>query len=108
MSKLEDALRRIRGEQQAIQVPQVDDACEHVAPLEPVVPAGKGCQKCQELGDTWVHLRLCMSCGHVGCCDNSKNKHATKHFHESDHPVIKSFEPGEHWLWCYVDAEFMI
>jgi uncharacterized UBP type Zn finger protein len=54
-----------------------------------------------------VHLRLCLSCGHVGCCDSSKNKHATKHFHKVRHPIIQSFEPGEDWRWCYVD-EIMI
>jgi uncharacterized UBP type Zn finger protein len=55
------------------------------------------------LGDRWVHLRLCLTCGHVGCCDSSKNKHATKHFHTTGHPVMKSVEPGEDWAWCYVD-----
>jgi uncharacterized UBP type Zn finger protein len=57
----------------------------------------------QGMGDTWVHLRMCLVCGHVGCCDNSKNKHATRHFHETGHPVIRSAEPGETWGWCYVD-----
>ena len=55
------------------------------------------------MGDTWVHLRLCLSCGHVGCCDSSKNKHATKHFHGTKHPLVRSIEPGETWVWCYVD-----
>ena len=55
------------------------------------------------MGDTWVHLRLCLTCGHVGCCDSSKNKHATKHFHATNHPIIQSFEPGEDWGWCYID-----
>ena len=63
----------------------------------------EGCEECLKMGDTWVHLRLCLTCGHVGCCDNSKNKHATKHFHTTKHPVIKSFEPGEDWKYCYVD-----
>src|ERR1035441_9588056 len=54
-------------------------------------------------GNTWVHLRLCLECGHVGCCDSAKNKHATKHFHKSKHPLIRSIEPGEEWVWCYVD-----
>lgn len=65
-----------------------------------------GCEECLKMGDEWVHLRLCLTCGHVGCCDSSKNKHATKHFHSTQHPVIRSFEPGETWKWCYVD-EFM-
>lgn len=61
------------------------------------------CEECIKMGDTWVHLRLCMDCGHVGCCDSSKNKHATKHFHATKHPVIRSVEPGESWTWCFVD-----
>jgi uncharacterized UBP type Zn finger protein len=68
-----------------------------------VRPASKGCAKCIAVGDSWVHLRLCMTCGHVGCCDNSKNRHARAHFHETDHPIIQSFEPGEDWWWCYLD-----
>lgn len=61
------------------------------------------CEDCIKTGDTWVHLRMCLECGHVGCCDSSKNKHATKHFHQSKHPLIRSAEPGERWVWCYVD-----
>ena len=61
------------------------------------------CEDCIKTGDTWVHLRLCLRCGHVGCCDSSKNKHATKHFHSTSHPLIRSIEPGERWVWCYVD-----
>jgi uncharacterized UBP type Zn finger protein len=61
------------------------------------------CEDCAKTGDTWVHLRLCLTCGHVGCCDSSKNKHATKHFHKTQHPLIRSIEPGESWVWCYVD-----
>ena len=62
-----------------------------------------GCEECLQTGDTWVHLRVCLTCGHVGCCDQSKNRHATKHFHATGHPVIRSNEPGETWGWCYVD-----
>jgi len=62
-----------------------------------------GCEECLALGDTWVHLRLCRTCGHVGCCDDSKNKHATKHFHATRHPIVTSIEPGEDWSWCYID-----
>jgi uncharacterized UBP type Zn finger protein len=61
------------------------------------------CEDCIKTGDSWVHLRMCTDCGHVGCCDSSKNKHATKHFHQTKHPVIRSIEPGESWTWCYVD-----
>ncbi len=61
------------------------------------------CEDCVKTGDSWVHLRLCLICGHVGCCDSSKNKHATRHFHTTNHPLIRSAEPGEAWIWCYVD-----
>lgn len=62
-----------------------------------------GCAACTELGDTWVHLRACLSCGHVGCCDQSLNKHASRHFAESGHPVARTIQPGEMWRWCYAD-----
>ena len=77
--------------------------CKHLNAIHDVKPSGNGCKECLEMGDTWVHLRLCLSCGHVGCCDSSKNKHATKHFHKDHHPIIQSFEPGEDWRWCYID-----
>jgi len=77
--------------------------CTHLDEVGEVTPSADGCEDCLKTGDLWVHLRLCMSCGHVGCCDNSKNKHATKHFHHSHHAIIRSFEPGEDWGWCYVD-----
>jgi uncharacterized UBP type Zn finger protein len=64
------------------------------------------CEECVKLGDTWVHLRMCLVCGNVGCCDSSKNKHATKHFHKTKHPVMRSIERGESWVWCYVDEVF--
>ncbi|MGH7765096.1 MAG: ubiquitin carboxyl-terminal hydrolase 14 [Candidatus Dormibacteraceae bacterium] len=79
------------------------ERCTHAAEIRKITPSGDGCEDCLRLGDTWVHLRLCMSCGHVGCCDSSKHRHATKHFHTGGHPIIKSFEPGERWGWCYVD-----
>src|SRR5437868_5062051 len=81
--------------------------CSHLADLRPVSPHAKGCEECLKTGMSWVHLRLCLNCGHVGCCDNSIGKHATKHFHESNHPVIKSLEQGEDWGYCYVDDLFM-
>ena len=81
--------------------------CTHMKETNKVKPNTKGCEECLKMGDSWVHLRLCQECGHVGCCDSSKNKHATKHFHATKHPVISSLEPGEHWLWCYVH-ELMI
>ena len=77
--------------------------CTHLNQIRDVQSNSKGCEECLKTGDPWVHLRLCLTCGHVGCCDASPNKHATKHFHTSQHPIIASFEPGEDWLWCYVD-----
>jgi uncharacterized UBP type Zn finger protein len=77
--------------------------CQHLAHPKITSTATHVCEDCVKTGDTWVHLRLCMECGHVGCCDSSKNKHATKHFHRSKHPVMRSIEPGESWTWCYVD-----
>jgi hypothetical protein len=77
--------------------------CSHLDAIKPVEPNSKGCEECIKLGDRWVHLRLCRECGNVGCCDDSKNKHATKHFHGTQHPIIRSLEPGERWSWRYVD-----
>ena len=77
--------------------------CPHLKEIKKVRPSSDGCEDCLRIGDTWVHLRLCLSCGHVGCCDSSKNKHATKHFHAVHHPVMQSVEPGETWGWCFVD-----
>jgi uncharacterized UBP type Zn finger protein len=75
------------------------DTIEVTAIPDPVV----GCEECLKIGSLWVHLRMCMECGHVGCCDSSPNKHATKHFHKVKHPIMRSVEPGESWGWCYVD-----
>jgi hypothetical protein len=77
--------------------------CKHLSQVNAVDGNSDGCEECLAMGDSWVHLRLCMECGHVGCCDSSKNRHATKHFHGTNHPVIRSFEPGESWGWCFVD-----
>jgi uncharacterized UBP type Zn finger protein len=78
--------------------------CTHLTQVRPVEPRSpEGCEECLAHGGRWVHLRLCLECGHVGCCDNSPGKHATKHFHRTSHPIIRSFEPGEDWGWCYVD-----
>lgn len=83
-------------------------SCRHLVGLPAIDPSTtEGCEDCLRTGSTWVHLRLCMACGHVGCCDSSPNRHATAHFHEAGHPVVQSFEPGERWAWCYVD-EMMI
>ena len=80
--------------------------CAHLDQVREVTPSAEGCEECLKMGDEWVHLRLCRSCGHVGCCDSSKNRHATKHFRSSGHPVIQSFEPGEGWGYCYPDDLF--
>jgi uncharacterized UBP type Zn finger protein len=78
--------------------------CAHLADLEAVTPhTPQGCEECLQSGSSWVHLRLCLNCGHVGCCDSSPNKHATAHFHSTHHPVIQSFQPGEDWMYCYED-----
>ena len=77
--------------------------CTHLNLVKTGRPNSDGCEECLTMGDTWVHLRLCRTCGHVGCCDSSKNKHATKHFHATRHPIITSLERGEDWSWCYVD-----
>ena len=81
------------------------DTCTHLEGVEPVVTPNtpNACEECLAMGDQWVHLRLCLGCGHVGCCDQSKNKHATKHFGTEHHPLIRSYEPGEDWWFCYVD-----
>jgi uncharacterized UBP type Zn finger protein len=77
--------------------------CTHLDTIHPVAPGDTGCHECLQLGDTWVHLRVCQECGHVGCCDQSKNRHATAHFRFTAHPLIRSYEPGEEWFFCYVD-----
>ncbi len=85
----------------------MDSECNHMDGLPEVSPSANGCEECLKTGDTWVHLRICLSCGHIGCCDQSKNKHATKHFLQMQHPIIQSFEPGEDWRYCYIDDLFM-
>ena len=83
------------------------DSCPHLTLIANVVPSSAdGCAECLAIGSDWVHLRLCLVCGHVACCDDSPNRHATRHFHASGHPVLRSFEPGETWGWCYIDQQF--
>ena len=77
--------------------------CSHLEEVRTNQPRTSGCEECLKSGDSWVHLRLCRTCGHVGCCDDSKNRHATKHFQTTRHAIMSSLEPGEHWSWCYVD-----
>jgi CPA2 family monovalent cation:H+ antiporter-2 len=99
------ARRRATVDTEQVVTLQPADAgkCTHLAQVRPVHPGSRGCEECLRTGDDWVHLRVCMSCGHVGCCDDSKNRHATAHFTATTHPVIRSIEPGETWGWCYVD-----
>jgi uncharacterized UBP type Zn finger protein len=82
-------------------------SCIHLDQIQDVTPSANGCEECLAMGDRWVHLRLCLTCGHVGCCDSSKNKHATKHFHATQHPIVKSLERGKDWSWCYIDNTFV-
>ncbi|RSK35439.1 UBP-type zinc finger domain-containing protein [Hymenobacter metallilatus] len=81
--------------------------CTHLQAIAAIVPAPAEhvCPECVALGDTWVHLRVCQECGHVGCCDSSKNHHATRHFQATAHPVVASAEPGEQWVWCYAHEQ---
>ncbi len=77
--------------------------CSHLDQIKEVTPSAAGCEDCLKTGGWWVHLRICKICGYVGCCDQSPSKHATKHFHKTGHPIIQSIEPGEDWMWCYID-----
>jgi uncharacterized UBP type Zn finger protein len=90
----------------------VSETCEHLAPggvgsgrdPEPLTPGH--CEECGELGESsWAHLRMCLTCGHIGCCDSSPLQHAYGHFHQTGHPVMRSAEPGEDWRWCYIDVQ---
>ena len=77
--------------------------CTHLDQIRDVTPSADGCEDCLKTGETWVHLRECLLCGHIGCCDSSKNKHAHKHAFAENHAIAASFQPGEHWAWCYFD-----
>jgi uncharacterized UBP type Zn finger protein len=79
------------------------EQCSHTDQIRDVEASAQGCEDCMGMGETWVHLRQCLICGYVGCCDQSPNRHATEHFHATEHPIIRSSEPGEDWRWCYVD-----
>lgn len=78
--------------------------CAHLAQIRAVDPSPpEGCAECLRSGGRWVHLRMCLTCGHIGCCDSSPGKHATKHFHGTGHAMVRSYERGEDWAWCYAD-----
>ncbi len=81
-------------------------ACTHLAEFasaDPPARTPEGCEECLAIGSPWVHLRRCLACGHIGCCDSSPLKHASAHYRAANHPVVASYEPGEQWRWCYVD-----
>lgn len=104
LDRLDDQESRL-AESEMLPVDTIEAACEHLRATDSCTAARtpEGCEECLRDGTTWVHLRLCLVCGHVGCCDSSEYKHATGHFHETHHPVMRSIEPGEAWRWCYVD-----
>lgn len=81
--------------------------CTHTRQIRDVIPSALGCEECLKIGSPWVHLRLCRTCGHVGCCDSSPNQRATKHFYATAHPIIEGYDPPEGWGWCYVDQQFV-
>ncbi|MGN9810069.1 cation:proton antiporter domain-containing protein [Micromonospora sp. BQ11] len=87
--------------------PDPDTPCPHIGTIVPVLPSAPGCQECLLEGTTWVHLRVCLSCGHVGCCDSSPQRHASRHFQDTDHPIAASVEPDEEWAWCYLDETLL-
>ncbi len=82
-------------------------SCTHLAMIREVEPSANGCEECIKLGDSWQLLRMCLVCGHVGCCDTSKGKHATQHFHDSGHPIAKMLERPEESDWCYIDEVYI-
>jgi uncharacterized UBP type Zn finger protein len=81
--------------------------CAHLDQVQDVEPDSTGCNECLQMGSSWVHLRLCLTCGHVACCDSSPNQHATKHYRATSHPAIQSFQPDEDWGYCYPDDMFV-
>ena len=82
-------------------------ACGHIQAIESLKPTKRVCEDCVEIGGRWVHLRTCQECGVTRCCDNSPNRHATAHAGSTDHPIIRSYEPGEDWWWCYPDESIV-
>lgn len=82
-------------------------SCSHLWYINDIEPRSAVCEECKRTGDTWVHLIVCSTCGYVGCCDSSKNRHASKHFQKTDHPVISMLADKTYWRWCYIDREFI-
>ncbi len=85
----------------------MDETCSHLHLVNEVAASAEGCENCLKSGGEWVHLRTCLICGHVGCCDSSVNQHARKHFNQTGHPLITSAETGEDWRWCYIDEIYL-
>jgi hypothetical protein len=85
----------------------MSETCSHRASIRDVTPSALGCEECLKTGSGWVHLRLCRQCGHVGCCDSSPNRHATKHHRATAHPIVEGYDPPEGWGWCYVDQIYV-
>ena len=81
--------------------------CKHINQIKKVKPSANGCEDCLKIGDTWEELRMCLTCGHVGCCDSSKNKHATRHFLSTKHPIVQYFGGEQDRKWCYVDKIYV-
>jgi uncharacterized UBP type Zn finger protein len=100
---VQDAIRRVKAGE--LKRPT---NCVHVDQINEVEPQTFGCEDCLKMGASWVHLRVCLTCGYVGCCNSSKNKHASRHANETGHWVVMSMESGEEWMWCYKDEDFII
>jgi uncharacterized UBP type Zn finger protein len=100
MARILERLRKLRSGDELAEV-----GCQHKDQIRDVEPSADGCGDCLKNGDRWVHLRMCLTCGYSGCCDSSRNKHARKHAHRTEHPLITSQEPGEDWVYCFVDDE---
>ena len=100
--RLIDEVRRI-----AFQRSLARRACAHAGAIGDLAPVSTGCPSCVEQRSPWVHLRMCLTCGRVGCCDSSRQRHARAHFEATGHPVIRSIEPGETWAWCYPDRAYL-
>jgi uncharacterized UBP type Zn finger protein len=81
--------------------------CRHLDQIQQVSPRTQGCEECLKTGSRWVQLRMCLTCGHVGCCDSSPGRHATTHFRQTQHALMQSAEPGQSWRWCYVDEQMV-
>jgi uncharacterized UBP type Zn finger protein len=100
---IEALITRIQNDQQMLQ-----DGCAHLSQINQVTPQSESCETCVQMGKPWIRLRLCLTCGHVGCCDSSTGKHARRHYQETNHPIILSFEPQELWMYCFEDDEIYI